>query len=49
MRYEGDRIAVFFDDEGYKTLSLPAALSRSLLIPVEPVGVASAATAPGHR
>jgi ATP-dependent DNA helicase RecQ len=31
MRNEKDRMTVFFDDEGYKTLSLPAIVERSLL------------------
>ncbi len=31
MRYEADRIVVLFEDVGYRTLSLPAVLSRELL------------------
>ena len=34
MSLEGDEITVLFDDVGYRTLSLPAVVSRRLLIPV---------------
>jgi len=35
MRYEGDKIVILFDEVGYKTISLEAALLRGLLQRVE--------------
>ena len=34
VRYEGDKITVLFDSEGYKSLSLATVRERDLLRPV---------------
>ena len=31
MRYEGDKVLVLFDEQGYKTLSVEAVTSNALL------------------